>query len=187
MVVSIRTFNLNNLFSRFNFKGKISPKDYKLDSKVEYKFTDEETYEETYKGRTYMGKLVSGKPEEDTETIATRVKEMGIDVLAVQEVEDIDTLKTFNRDYLGTLYPYQVLVEGNDPRLIDVALLSKLPIGGIVSWQKAVHPANTAEPVFGRDLLEVQILDQERQNVLSMRSKNQNPMLSVQVPRQSLP
>jgi len=86
-----RDFNLNNLFSRYNFKGEIQPKDFKLNSKVEYKFTDEETY----KVRTYMGKLVSGKPKVDTETIATRIKEMGVDVLAMQEVEDIDTLKEF--------------------------------------------------------------------------------------------
>jgi len=47
-----------------------------------------------------------------------------------------------------------------------VGLFSKLPIGAIVSWQKVVHPANTGEPVFGRDLLEVEIFDQNRQNVL---------------------
>jgi endonuclease/exonuclease/phosphatase family metal-dependent hydrolase len=162
MAISVGTFNLNNLFSRYNFKAEISPEDSKLNSKVEYTFTDEETY----KVRTYTGKLVSGKPKVDTETIATRIKEMGVDVLAMQEVEDIDTLKEFNRDYLDTLYPYQVLVEGNDPRLIDVAIFSKLPIGAIVSWQKAVHPDNTAEFVFGRDLLEVEIFDQNRQSVL---------------------
>lgn len=162
MKVSVGTFNLNNLFSRFNFKGEISSKDYKLNSKVEYKFTDEETY----KVRTYMGKLVSVKPKGDTETIAARIIEMDVDVLAVQEVEDKDTLIAFNKDYLNKLYPYQVLVEGNDERLIDVALLSKLPIGEISSWQKAVHPDNPTEWVFSRDLLGVQILDQQRKNVL---------------------
>ncbi len=83
-------------------------------------------------------------------------------MLAVQEVEDIDILKTFNRDQLGGLYPHQVLVEGNDPRFIDVGLLSKLPIGAVTSHQKAVHTDDASRPVFSRDLLEVDILNQTR-------------------------
>jgi len=61
---------------------------------------------------------------------------MDVDVLAVQEVEDIDILKRFNREKkygLDGLYKYQVLVEGNDDRLIDIRILSKLPIGAITS------------------------------------------------------
>ena len=45
---------------------------------------------------------------------------MDVDVLAVQEVEDIDTLKAFNRDNLSKMYRYVTLIEGNDGRLIDV-------------------------------------------------------------------
>lgn len=63
---------------------------------------------------------------------------MDLDVLAVQEVEDIDTLRQFGRDDLGGLYPHVVLIEGNDPRLIDIGLLSKLPVGGVTSWQHAL-------------------------------------------------
>ena len=36
-----------------------------------------------------------GKPAEERETIADRIARMDADVLAVQEVEDIDTLKRF--------------------------------------------------------------------------------------------
>lgn len=163
MKVTVGTFNLNNLFSRYNFKAEINelkPKDAGLT--MEYKFTDPASY----KVRTYKGKLVIAKPEEKTEMIARRVTEMDVDILAVQEVEDIDTLKYFNKQYLNSMYRYQVLVEGNDPRLIDVGLLSKFPIGGITSWQRATHPDQPEEPVFGRDLLEVEILDTARQNTL---------------------
>ena len=45
---------------------------------------------------------------------------MDLDVLAVQEVEDIDTLRQFVREELKGLYPHSALIEGNDPRLIDV-------------------------------------------------------------------
>ncbi|MBI4701911.1 MAG: hypothetical protein HY744_12300 [Deltaproteobacteria bacterium] len=58
--------------------------------------------------------------------IARRIVAMDLDVLAVQEVEDIDTLKAFAREQLKLseddppLYPNVMLVEGNDDRLIDV-------------------------------------------------------------------
>ena len=92
--ITIGTFNLNNLFSRYNFKGaieKLQPE--KAGLTVEYKFTDPEIY----RIRTYKGNLVKGKPQKDTEKIAQRIKERQIDILAVQEVEDIDTLRFFNK------------------------------------------------------------------------------------------
>lgn len=92
---------------------------------------------------------------------------MNVDVLAVQEVEDLDTLIEFNREYLGQYsYRYCVLVEGNDPRLIDLGVLSRLPIGGITSWKHAVHHSDLTQYVFGRDLLEVDILNSSRSRTL---------------------
>jgi endonuclease/exonuclease/phosphatase family metal-dependent hydrolase len=55
-----------------------------------------------------------------------------------------------------------VLVEGNDPQLIDVAVLSKLPLGAVTSWQRAVHSSDPTEMAFGRDLLQVEILNASR-------------------------
>jgi hypothetical protein len=135
--VSVGTFNLNNLFSRYNFQGEIQAI-AAGDSTVEarYEFTDPTSY----RLRTFMGRLVKGKDPEDTVRIASRIISMDLDVLAVQEVEDVGTLKRFVIDNLGSLYPHVVLVEGNDPRLIDVAVVSKLPLGGITTWQRAVHP-----------------------------------------------
>ena len=161
LVVTVGTFNLNNLFSRYNFKGEIeaiTEIDPTLDSETVYEFTPADTW----KIRTYRGGLVNKKTEADTLTIALRIKEMNIDILAIQEVEDIDTLHQFNREYLNWLYPYITLVEGNDPRLIDIGLLSKLPLGKISSWQKTVHPDDPNKTVFGRDLLQVDILNQSR-------------------------
>ena len=157
--ITIGIFNLNNLFSRYNFKGAIEEmQPEKSGLTVEYRFTDPESY----RIRTYKGKLVKEKPQKDTDKIAQRIKERAIDILAVQEAEDIDTLRFFNKEYLDGKFNYQVLLEGNDPRLIDVGLLSTYPIGGITSWQRAIHPADPNEPVFGRDLLEVEILTKDR-------------------------
>jgi endonuclease/exonuclease/phosphatase family metal-dependent hydrolase len=113
-----------------------------------------------------MGKLVKAKNDKDTATIAKRIIAMDADVLAVQEVEDIDILKGFNTKHLANLYPYRVLIEGNDPRFIDVSLLSKLPIGAVTSHQTAVHPARPNETVFGRDLLETEIWSHDRKKKL---------------------
>jgi hypothetical protein len=71
-------------------------------------------------------------------------------------------VKRFVIDNLGSLYPHVVLVEGNDPRLIDVAVLSKLPLGAVTSWQRAVHSSDPTEMAFGRDLLQVEILNASR-------------------------
>jgi endonuclease/exonuclease/phosphatase family metal-dependent hydrolase len=159
MQITLGTFNLNNLFSRYNFQGEIQAI-AAGDNTVEalYEFTDPTSY----RLRTFMGRLVKGKDPEDTVRVASRIASMGLDVLAVQEVEDIGTLKRFVIDNLGSLYPHVVLVEGNDPRLIDVAVLSKLPLGAVTSWQRAVHSSNPTEVVFGRDLLQVEILNASR-------------------------
>ena len=50
------------------------------------------------------------------------------------------------------------MIDGNDPRLIDVGVLSKLPLGAVTTWQHVTHPEVEGR-VFGRDLLEVQLLD----------------------------
>lgn len=166
MNISVGTFNLNNLFSRFNFQGSIAslraaePK--RQDVSVAYSF-DQST---GYMLRTFQGRLVEGKDPDETQRIAERILALDADVLAVQEVEDISVLRQFNADYLGGLYRHIILVEGNDPRLIDVGVMSRLPIGAITSFQTAVHPDAPEKRVLGRDLLAVEILDAGRRRML---------------------
>ncbi len=162
MSIKVGTFNLNNLFSRFNFQGAV---DAIQDTQgaagsitIRYEFTDPSSF----RIRTFLGKLVKAKDIRDTEAISNRILTMDLDVLAVQEVENIEILKEFNRDNLGNIYPHQVLIEGNDPRFIDVGILSKLPIGAVTSWQTAVHNDLPNQRVFGRDLLEVEIFNAAR-------------------------
>jgi len=165
MRVKLGTFNLNNLFSRYNFKGEIDAvkqDDTGVDSQLTYEFGPGSFY----KIRTYKGKLVQAKKPAESQKIADRIANMDVDVLAVQEVEDIDTLRQFNRETLGGLYPHCVLIEGNDPRLIDIGVLSKLPLGAMSSWQAAVHPDDPTRLIFGRDLLEVQVLNPARTRLL---------------------
>ena len=169
MPITVGTFNLNNLFSRFNFRAEID-EDLGGDGKTleaSYTFSDPSQV----RVRRYRGKLVRGKDAQGREHVARRllgthedieVHPPDVDVWAVQEVEDIDTLRFFAATELAGTYPHVVLIEGNDPRLIDLAVLSRLPLGAVTSWQHAVHRDAPSERVFGRDLLEVEILNPRR-------------------------
>jgi endonuclease/exonuclease/phosphatase family protein len=151
MQVSVGTFNLNNLFSRFDFSADVSTANgstVKVEKRTSFSFDDPSGF----KLRTYLGKLVQPKSPVERAAIAERIKRMDLDVVAVQEVEDIDTLKQFNAEDLGGLYRSLVLIEGNDPRLIDVGLLSKRPLGGVTSWQHIVDPLNPSQPLLARPL-----------------------------------
>ena len=164
MTIRVGTFNLNNLFSRFNFQAEVGQAPADDPGGITLTFGQDEI-----SVRTFMGRLVRAKDEDDTEEIARRIREvMNADVLAVQEVEHIEILKRFNREQLQNLYTHAVLIEGNDQRLIDVGILSKLPIGVIASHQAAVHPEDPGRRVFGRDLLQVEILDNNRRKLFTI-------------------
>ena len=75
-------------------------------------------------------------------------RRVDVAVLAGQEVEQVVMLKEFNRDQRKGLYRYVVRVECNDPRFIDVGLLSKLPIGAIGSFQASVHVTSRSAVVL---------------------------------------
>lgn len=163
MPISIGTFNLNNLFSRYNFQAEIAALPPHEAGGIELTFSQGDV-----QARTFMGRLIKAKKPADTAQVAQRIRTMDVDVLAVQEVEHIEILRAFNRDHLGGLYPHLVLIEGNDPRMIDVAVLSKLPLGPIVSHQAACHPDAPLDRVFGRDLLGVRVLDGSGNKLLTV-------------------
>jgi len=163
-MVTVGTFNLNNLFSRFNFSGVLGTVPEAGTGGITLTFQGDD-----FKARTFVGRLVKAKDPGDTTAVAGRIREvMNVDVLAVQEVEHVDILKEFNRDHLGGLYPHVILVEGNDKRLIDVGVMSKLPIGAVTSFQTATHPDEPGRRVFGRDLLKVEILDAKGKRLFNL-------------------
>ena len=163
MPISIGTLNLNNLFSRYNFQAEIAALPPHEAGGIELTFSQGDV-----QARTFMGRLVKAKDPSGTADIARRIREMNVDVLAVQEVEHIEILREFNRDHLGGLYPYVALIEGNDPRMIDVGVLSKLPLGPITSYQTATHPDAPQDRVFGRDLLAVRVLNAQGDKLLTL-------------------
>ncbi|MCC6646471.1 MAG: endonuclease/exonuclease/phosphatase family protein [Polyangiaceae bacterium] len=83
------------------------------------------------------------------------------DVIALQEVENqavLDALAA--RPELGKSFPTRVLVPGNDPRGIDVALLSIYPTVEVISHKDELFTGSTSMGEtykFSRDCLEVHL------------------------------
>lgn len=156
--IKIGTFNLNNLFGRWNFKASIN----KIKKSGTYSFDPKNKYWI----RNFFGKLVEPKSEEETKRLAQRILESKVDILAIQEVEDRDTLRRFNKEYLHSRYSHKVVIDGNDPRLMDIGILSQYPFGAITSWQEYVYPKKSKETIFSRDLLQVEVLDKQTRKFL---------------------
>lgn len=137
----LATFNVENLFARWRFKAGIDPAAANSRGWI----VDQTLFEE-------LG-------VDDKAITGAAVRELAADVLCLEEVENVDTLKHFRAQALGgrTEYPYVAGVDGNDPRLIDVAVLSKLPITRIRSYQHLMDPVAPTTPLFSRDCLEVDI------------------------------
>ncbi len=138
----IATFNCENLFARYKFRSNVDPRtairDGWLPDKRRFDLNDDDA------------KRITGNAIEETDA----------DVVCLQEVESLDTLKRFRSHHIhrgSRTYPYIALVDGNDPRLIDVAVLSKLPITRIRTHQHVRRTARSRSYIFSRDCLEVDV------------------------------
>jgi endonuclease/exonuclease/phosphatase family metal-dependent hydrolase len=136
--VRLATFNVENLFARFRFEAGVNP-----DHAVRDGWDVNET-------------VFRIQDEDSKRLTGLTIKETNADVVALQEVENLDTLKRFRTQYLGgsRAYPYVVSIDGNDPRLIDVAVLSRLPIVHVRTYQQ-LRSGNSL--IFSRDCLEVDV------------------------------
>jgi len=97
-------------------------------------------------------------PPKDVEAmrkLAQALLKADADVVALQEVENIEILEHFLDEHLPGMYPHRVLVEGNDMRGIDVAVVSRHPIQSVESHKdnKFKLPDGKKTTTFRRDLL----------------------------------
>jgi endonuclease/exonuclease/phosphatase family metal-dependent hydrolase len=184
MDLTLGTFNLNNLFDRFNFEAEIGAlPEQAREVRTNYQWVvvgqgrdpgdpppqldPTESTSPVYRiQRTTDGVLIKPKSETGLTALAERIDRMDLDVVCVQEVENIDALRAFNRSRLADPYHYEVLIEGNDPRFIDVGILSRYPVANIGSHRYEVHPDDPDQPIFGRDLLQADILTATRSRKL---------------------
>ncbi len=102
------------------------------------------------------------KREKFTETTrintAKVLKAVAADVQCLVEVESREVLGNFNGDMLvAKKFPYNILVDGNDPRGIDVGLLSRYPIKNIRTHIFDKEKPTSRSFLFSRDCLEVEL------------------------------
>lgn len=107
---------------------------------------------------------------EDRRLTAAVLARADADVIALQEVFDQDTLDHFHDHFLLAAgvapYPYRHCIPGNDGRGLDVAVISRLPLGAVISHAQETparlglevpHGVDPDMPVFRRDCLQVEI------------------------------
>ena len=89
---------------------------------------------------------------------AAVLRELNGDIVALQEVENRFVLQQFVDTHLADMGYRVVLIEGNDSRGIDCALLSKLPIDAVTSYQhRQFLGEDGMMQHFRRDLLRVSL------------------------------
>jgi endonuclease/exonuclease/phosphatase family metal-dependent hydrolase len=89
------------------------------------------------------------------ENTAKVIKALNADVLCTVEVENRQALRAFDAQMLSSRFPYDLAIDGNDPRGIDVGLYSKFPIGAIYTHMFDKTANNRV--IFSRDCLEVEL------------------------------
>jgi endonuclease/exonuclease/phosphatase family metal-dependent hydrolase len=144
MAIKIGTFNAENLFLRYKFLGKE---------------VDQSKYIKDGWRIEKMGLQIFD--EGQRKNTARVILENDPDVICLQEVENLATLKQFNSNYLNRKYPYAMLIDANDPRQIDVGILSKLEIGGVRTHQ---FDKDEKGAIFSRDCLEADIFVDKKGN-----------------------
>ncbi|RKE84394.1 endonuclease/exonuclease/phosphatase family protein [Rhizobium sp. AG855] len=122
MTLRIASFNIENLVARFDFTGFRNQlrsdrvlKLFEIRSEVDYQ-------------RLEAARVVAAT--DDTRQLsALAIADTDADILCLQEVDNMEALKAFEYGYLfrmvGSGYRQKYLVEGNDSRGIDVAVLMR--------------------------------------------------------------
>lgn len=122
MSLRVATFNAENLLSRFDFSGFRNElrrdrvvRLFEIDKESEYRNAE-------------MARLLS-LTDDTRQMTGLAIAEADADILCLQEVEDLGTLHAFEYGYLfkmiGKGYLQKFLIEGNDSRGIDVAVLMR--------------------------------------------------------------
>lgn len=175
MTVRIGTFNIENLLTRFDFTGFRNQ--LRGDRVLRlYQIATQADYQRMEEARTIA------LTDDTRQLTALAIAEADADIICLQEVESLEALQAFEFGYLyrmlGEGYRQKVLVEGNDSRGIDVAVMmrdttragEKIELVSVKSHADVTFEAMglydeslaaTEKPtdrIFRRDCLEVDVL-----------------------------
>jgi endonuclease/exonuclease/phosphatase family metal-dependent hydrolase len=158
MQTTITTFNVENLFNRFEFLNQ--PWDQKNDNWLDMAGWGNGSGQL----RPYEISVIQRN------NTAQAILDAAPDILAVQEIEDLHTLRNFNASFLDDYFDQMIAIEGNDRRGIDVGLLIRKGFAADILNLRthADEAANggrvrrylsyiVPEPIFSRDCLEVEM------------------------------
>ena len=165
MPIRIATCNIENLLQRFDFYiyGQLTVERALRVLGVES--TDPDYFD-------LRRSLFVSLTDDSRQQTAQVVRDTGADIICLQEVDNIDVLNLFHDRYLkqstGVNYGWRRLVDGNDNRGIDVAVMSKQRIDPPVShaehtfddfglFNQALedYGFSPGDKIFRRDCLEV--------------------------------
>ncbi|MGI9365680.1 MAG: endonuclease/exonuclease/phosphatase family protein [Rhizobiaceae bacterium] len=127
MSVRIATFNVENLMERFDFSGwrKAVLEDRSRGGKKHRLARDHELLEQA---------RIIAYEDDSRQMTALAIADCHADIVCLQEVENLDALESFEKNYLlpmtGLSYPQKEWVQGNDGRGIDVALMARKKSAG---------------------------------------------------------
>lgn len=188
MKLTLATFNIENLFTRFDFSAFTDPKAAAhLPSVVQFyaNFGDGDLSRFEEFKHLVQGAAVAQDDDKRQHT-ALALAEADADIVCLQEVDSLSALARFQKAYLSKVgietWSQLVLHEGNDPRGIDVAAMARkkypvmsrshAPMTGAAlddtesgrallerfSLAKAEAVGHRSKRVFRRDCLELEIL-----------------------------
>lgn len=134
--VSLMSFNAENLFDTEHDADKddwtFLPAAKKSAPEVKKACRDmnNKFYRKQCRNFDWSEEVVAAKLRNVAEVVTQVNGGLGPDVLVLVEIENEKILKRLNDLMPQADYRTQVLIEGNDPRGIDVAVLSRLPLAG---------------------------------------------------------
>ncbi|MCF6321655.1 MAG: endonuclease/exonuclease/phosphatase family protein [Rhizobiaceae bacterium] len=122
MPLRIATFNAENLMQRFDFSG------FRNDQRKDRTLQMIDVKDERHFQRLEEARVVAHS-DDSMQLTALAIAETMADIVCLQEVENIQTLNSFEYGYMfkmvGRGYRQKFLVEGNDGRGIDVAVMAR--------------------------------------------------------------
>jgi len=143
--ITVCTANMHNMFMLY---------------KAGFKAPGQFHYEEVPKDFRYLPSATEGNQilshPESRELAATALKRGGDnlpDAVIFQEVESMEALDLFNKQFLDDAYPYSMLVAGHYERLLNIGIMTMFPIVSVRSHKD--EKTENGEYLFSRDCLEI--------------------------------